>query len=148
MKNEFYTAEQISELLGIHLKTVQRYIREGKIRASKIGKSWRVSGHDLSAFTESADNSAKRRKEIAPEDRIKISSVIDIELNSRDEATALINTLNAALNTKPPEYGRSTLYTQYIEEERKLRLTLWGNAPFTEVIIALINTMVKHFDEE
>jgi excisionase family DNA binding protein len=40
-------------MLNIHPKTIQRYIREGKLRATKIGKGWRITGHDLSTFTES-----------------------------------------------------------------------------------------------
>jgi excisionase family DNA binding protein len=44
VKETYYSVEQISQMLSIHPKTVQRYIREGKMRAAKIGKSWRVSG--------------------------------------------------------------------------------------------------------
>lgn len=53
MEEKYYSVEQISEMLNIHPKTIQRYIREGKLRAGKIGKSWRVTGHDLSVFMES-----------------------------------------------------------------------------------------------
>jgi excisionase family DNA binding protein len=70
MNISYYTVDQIAELLHIHPKTIQRYIREGKLPASKIGKSWRVSGHDLSRFAEGArlpegktdTSSAARRK--------------------------------------------------------------------------------------
>ena len=54
MDNTYFTVEQVSELLSLHPKTVQRYIREGKLRATKIGKGWRIAGHDLSVFTENA----------------------------------------------------------------------------------------------
>ncbi|NLT40483.1 MAG: helix-turn-helix domain-containing protein [Clostridiales bacterium] len=47
MSEEYYTVEQISKMLAIHPKTVQRYIREGRLRAAKIGKSRRVGGSDL-----------------------------------------------------------------------------------------------------
>jgi excisionase family DNA binding protein len=49
----YYTVQQISDMLDIHPKTIQRYIREGKLRASKVGKGWRITGHDLSTFVES-----------------------------------------------------------------------------------------------
>ena len=51
MNETYYSVEQISEMLHIHPKTVQRYIREGKLRAAKLGKSWRVTGHDLTPLT-------------------------------------------------------------------------------------------------
>jgi excisionase family DNA binding protein len=36
MDGKYYTVEQIAEMLQIHPKTIQRYIREGKLRANKI----------------------------------------------------------------------------------------------------------------
>ena len=38
MIDNYYTVEQISGILNIHPKTIQRYIREGRLRAAKIGK--------------------------------------------------------------------------------------------------------------
>lgn len=52
MNKDYYTVDEISNMLNIHPKTIQRYIREGKLRAAKIGKSWRITGHDLSTFIE------------------------------------------------------------------------------------------------
>jgi excisionase family DNA binding protein len=51
MKDVLYTVSQAAGLLQPHEKTVQRYIREGKLPATKIGRSYRISGHDLSVFT-------------------------------------------------------------------------------------------------
>ena len=33
---KYYTVDQIAELLTLHPKTIQRYIREGKIIAKKV----------------------------------------------------------------------------------------------------------------
>lgn len=38
MNKDYYTVNQISNMLNIHPKTIQRYIREGKLRAAKVGK--------------------------------------------------------------------------------------------------------------
>ena len=62
MSETYYTVEKISKLLSIHPKTVQRYIREGKLRANKVGKGWRVSGHDLSVFMEQNRMSEAKRE--------------------------------------------------------------------------------------
>jgi len=47
---ELYSLEELSKKLGIHLVTLQRYCRQGKLKAQKIGKSWQVSGENLKAF--------------------------------------------------------------------------------------------------
>ena len=52
MEEKFYSVDDISVMLGIHPKTTRRYITEGKLRAAKLGKQYRISGHDLSMFLE------------------------------------------------------------------------------------------------
>lgn len=47
---ELYSLEELSKKLDIHLVTLQRYCRQGKLKAQKIGKSWQVSGENLKAF--------------------------------------------------------------------------------------------------
>lgn len=144
MYERFYTVDQVSELLHMHPKTIQRYIREGKLRAAKIGKGWRISGHDLSLFTEGvAKTDSEGFGEAPRKSRVQISSVIDIVYISKDAAIRIVNTLNAALNAKPSEYGSSSMSAQFIESERKVRITLWGGPDFMEVILSSINAMME-----
>jgi excisionase family DNA binding protein len=148
MLNQFYTVEQISHMVNIHPKTIQRYIREGKLRATKIGKSWRITGHDLSLFAEENMSSTSEESTlISAKDRIKITSVIDIKVTSKDEAYRIINTLNAAMNNKPPEYGEASLASQFVESESNVRLTLWGNLQFMRAIFTTIEIYSEQKEE-
>lgn len=149
MTETYYSVEQISQILSIHPKTVQRYIREGKLRAAKIGKSWRVSGHDLSVFTEGTKAvSGIKKSDIPADERVIASSVIDIDVNTRDEAMRIVNTLTAAMNVKPPEYGRSSMHAQFIEPDFKVRVTLWGNIKFMSAIMSSIEVLTEQNEEE
>lgn len=143
MSDVFYSVEQIAQMLHMHPKTVQRYIREGKLRAAKIGKSWRVSGHDLSLFTE-ADNVPSDWPDSSKELHVTASSVIEIEVFSRDEAVRILNTLTAIMNGKPPEYGHSSLHAQFLESENKVRLTLWGNLVFLSAVLDTVAVLIQH----
>ncbi len=147
MPETYYTAEQAADLLKMHIKTVQRYIREGKLRANKVGKSWRITGHDLSVFAEGSQERAGSPlgMEIPPAERVKISAVADIAATGREEAIRIMNTLTAVMNVKPPEYGASTLQVQYLESECKVRVMLWGNLKFTE---AMFSSMAALTDPE
>ncbi|NYB72837.1 helix-turn-helix domain-containing protein [Sedimentibacter hydroxybenzoicus DSM 7310] len=142
MSEKYYTVEQISKMLNIHPKTIQRYIREGKLRANKIGKSWRVTGHDLSIFAESTDN---RNLDVItrPQDKAVVSSVIDIQIDDFDESTRIVSMLTAALNCKPQEYGKSTMHIQYLEHENKVRIALWGNIHFMKEMIEIISVVTE-----
>lgn len=46
-----YTSEEAAKLLDVHQQTIQRYIKSGKIKATKIGNKWyRISGVELLRF--------------------------------------------------------------------------------------------------
>lgn len=151
MNEAYYSAEQIAQILHIHPKTVQRYIREGRLRAAKIGKSWRVSGHDFSVFAE-AGTQPSDRTDVPGKKRVTASSVVEIEVAGKDEAVRILNTMTAAMNGKPPEYGRSSLHAQFLEHENKVRLTLWGEPVFLaaalDAVAALTRQDVPFFREE
>jgi len=135
MKETFYTVEQISQMLTIHPKTIQRYIREGRIRAVKIGKSWRISGHDLSRFTEGTEQEGTKSPSRSAPVRISISAVADIEAGERERAIHILNALTALMNSKPFDAGACTMHSQILEPEMIVRITLWGDITPVSVIL-------------
>ncbi|MFV0516393.1 MAG: helix-turn-helix domain-containing protein [Aminipila sp.] len=145
MDNNFYTVEQISELLCVHVKTIQRYIREGKLQASKIGKCWRISGHDLSKFIES--NSVNKGSDNL-NNNIIASLVMDISTNGSDDAIRVMNLFASALNSKPSEFSNSSMHTQYIENQNLVRVTMWGDIRFISVIADLATNLTEQKGEE
>jgi len=147
MSDAFYIVDQIAKMLNIHPKTIQRYIREGKLRATKIGKGWRVSGHDLSTFIEN-NHDEKAASDIRPDRSTVASAVIDVPVDLKEDAIHTMNTLTAALNSKPPEYGRSSMQTQYIECENIIRITLWGNIRFMSIMLDTITALTEQNSEE
>ena len=146
----YYSVKQLSGMLKIHPKTIQRYIREGKLRAAKVGKSWRVTGHDVSVFLENEKNlrpmEGQRRKPPL-EERCKASAVVDMAVCHQEDAIRIMNALTGALNGKPPEYGSSSMHTHYIPEENKIRVTLWGGVRFMEVMMGAIATLTEQIEE-
>lgn len=148
MENSYYTVEQVAEMLDMHPKTIQRYIREGKLKANKVGRRWRVTGHDLSIFVEGSNSKLPKKvslkeNELNNNENVKISSVVDINVNNMDEAMRIINMLTAVLNTKPQEYGKSTMAAQYLEPELKVRIMLWGSLKLTKMMIESISDLTN-----
>lgn len=59
---KIYTPEQIAEILQLDIKTIQKWLREGKIRAKKLGREWRVPDSALHDFWNSSpDNTSRKR---------------------------------------------------------------------------------------
>ena len=50
MAGEYLSVEDVATALGIHRKTVERYIREGKLRASNWARCTASSARDLDAW--------------------------------------------------------------------------------------------------
>ena len=144
MEDTYYSVEQIAAMLHMHPKTIQRYIREGKLRATKIGKSWRIAGHDLSRFTEEHRTaSAPSGNPHTLREQTRASAVVDIAAGSLQAADRITQSLHGAMHSKPPEYGQASLVTQYLEPEGTLRLTLWGNVPFLAAILQMVDAYLQ-----
>ena len=43
MTRHLYTADEVAERLNLHVKTIRRYIRDGRLKAKRIGKEYRVT---------------------------------------------------------------------------------------------------------
>jgi len=50
MERHIYSIKKVAELLSVHQKTVLRYIKEGRLKANKVGGRWRIHGNDLTSF--------------------------------------------------------------------------------------------------
>ncbi len=45
--NEVYTTAEAQELLKVSNSTIKRLLKKGLIRANKVGKQYRILGHEL-----------------------------------------------------------------------------------------------------
>lgn len=141
MIQEFYTVEDLKDILNLHEKTIQKYIREGKIEATKVGKSWRVSKDSLNRFM-NIDTKKEEQYHQRGYQSIMVSSVVDIDVSSHDEGIQLANLITAAMNSKDPSYGKTSLNIQFIESENRIRLMLYGNVKFTEDVMSFLGDYV------
>ncbi|MCF7949835.1 MAG: helix-turn-helix domain-containing protein [Spirochaetia bacterium] len=46
----FYTPTETSEMLEAHKNTVRRWIKEGKLKASRKGKTYWIEGKEIQRF--------------------------------------------------------------------------------------------------
>lgn len=158
MENEFYTIDKIAEILGMHHKTIRKFITEGKLAASKVGKQWRISGHDLSVFMEN-NNVNVSHKKISEESnidfvtngevednmtqKVSVSTVVDINDVDKEEYFRISNTLIALMNCKDSKMAKSTINMKYDEKINRLRVLLWGNVRFIKEMLNSISMLVE-----
>lgn len=52
---DYYTPEQVAEKLQLSVRTIWKYLREGKLPASKIARGYRISEEQLDRFMKSLE---------------------------------------------------------------------------------------------
>jgi excisionase family DNA binding protein len=71
--NEVYTTEEAGELLKVSNSTMKRMLKNGLLRANKIGKQYRILGHEM-------------LKMLSPELDVKATSVYQkIKVKTREK---------------------------------------------------------------
>ena len=160
MEEKFYTVDQIAEILGMHHKTIRKFITEGKLRANKVGKQWRISGHDLSLFMENNNFNIRNKNEEESEkiefstttssidinngiNKVNISTVADIHEVDIDEYRRISNMLLAVMNIKDSKMGNSTINIKHYQKDRNLKVMLWGDIEFTKEMLDFISTLTQ-----
>ncbi|MEW6142137.1 MAG: helix-turn-helix domain-containing protein [Chloroflexota bacterium] len=85
------TPEQVAEYLKLNRETIYRYIREGKLSASRFGRSYRITGRDLELFLLAASTSPVAREALFSrlQDIAERNRAIPFEEVERDVAEAI-----------------------------------------------------------
>jgi excisionase family DNA binding protein len=128
--DEFYSVEQVAERLGLHVRTVRNYIRNGRLNAVRIGKQYRIARADLDALTGGPMGASPSMP------RVQVASVLEIDSVGRASADRLSNTVMAAAKGIRIE----TLYDQ---ERTHMKIVIFGDAPSTAAMLHLIQTLVE-----
>ncbi|MYZ36538.1 helix-turn-helix domain-containing protein [Streptomyces sp. MnatMP-M17] len=137
---EFYSVEQVAGLLDLHVKTVRGYVRDGRLKATRVGKQYRVAREDLEAFTGSPAPPPVRRTRYA-----EVSAIVQIDALSPEAMTRLTNTVMALALSRDGSQGRDRLRveTVYDEERATLKIIVLGALDTTADLLKVINTLIE-----
>ena len=147
MEQKLYAIQELAQILKLHPKTILRFIHEKKIKAQKIGRSWRVSQEALKDYAHG--ELAVPLKTNKPVDfgsifsRMSVSAVIEIREQDSEEASRLSNTLLAALNCKDPEWGNARFDFLYYPEIQKAKYVLYGSPEFIREVMIMLESFSK-----
>ena len=59
-KMKVYTIEELVEVLQVTRRTIYNYLKEGKLKAVKMGKYWRVTEKQLEEFLTPSNTSNRK----------------------------------------------------------------------------------------
>ncbi|MFI0975524.1 helix-turn-helix domain-containing protein [Streptomyces sp. NPDC021093] len=152
MTQQFYSVDQVAGLLGLHVKTVRAYIREGRLRATRIGKQYRIAREDLEAFSGGPVSPAAPVSAPAPVHRarhVEVSSIVQIDSIGPDEVSRLSNALMATVGGRHGSRGegpyedRVRVETVHDEERASLKVIVLGGPAVTADLLKIIDALAS-----
>jgi excisionase family DNA binding protein len=137
MSGSLYTVEQAAERLKLHPKTVLRMIRDGRLKAARIGKAYRISGDDLDAVAGVARAEARESSDRA-------TVIADFGDVSPDVASRLSSTLSAMLvGAHKVRTGPAHLETAYDPILRRLKVVAIANPEDAATLLKSLAFLVE-----
>ncbi|MGP3932988.1 helix-turn-helix domain-containing protein [Nonomuraea sp. KM88] len=131
---EHYTVEQVAAQLGLHVKTVRNYVRDGRLPAVRIGKRYRVAKEDLAAFT------GLPVADPAPARRAEVSSIVQIDGIARADMDRVSTMVLGALAGEP-----RGLRVEFVHDEERshLKIIVLGGLEETAQVLRIVDALVR-----
>lgn len=144
MPQKLYSVDQVAGLLNLHVRTVRNYVREGRLKAIRIGKQYRIAREDLEAMT-GRPASALEREPVQRQRHVEVSSIVEIDAVSPDTANRAMNLLGGAHNARRPGPADEPLRieTIYDAERARLKIVLLGGMDTTASYFKIIHAVLE-----
>ena len=142
MPQELLSVDQVAKRLGLHVKTVRGYVRDGRLRATRIGKQYRIAREDLDALT-GRPASAAERDTVRRQRHVEVSSIVEIDAISLEASSRLTNTLLATAKAPRETPEPLRIETIYDEVRARLKIILVGGARTNADLLELIRVLLE-----
>ncbi|WP_410642269.1 helix-turn-helix domain-containing protein [Amycolatopsis sp. lyj-346] len=122
MAQDVFSVEQVAAKLGLHVRTVRNYVRDGRLKAVRIGKQYRITAEDLAAFT------GLPVAERAAVPAAELSGVVEIDGVDRAAADRIATMVVASVNG-PRDGGERPLRVEtiYDGERATMKIIVLGD---------------------
>jgi excisionase family DNA binding protein len=143
---QFLSPEDVAEALNLNVRTIRRYIRDGRLAATRIGKQYRIAASDFRAFA-GAEQPAERAAAAPRARRVLVSATTDIHAISPAESGRVEALLTGAFTAQRGRPG-AHLECIYYEETGTLRVVVNADLAFTSTVLGLIDAVVSDDSRE
>lgn len=134
-----FTPEQVATKLGLHVKTVRRYIRDGELKAVKVGKRYRVTAKALEEFS----GVSLKSEAAAQRPFTEASTIVSIDELTREAADRLAITVVAVAQGRRDASDPMRVEATYYPERKRLKVVCSGDITSITHLLALINVLLE-----
>jgi excisionase family DNA binding protein len=136
MAQELYSVEQVADRLGLHVRTIRNYVRDGRLKAVRIGKQYRIAREDLESFTGMSVG-----PEPAGDRRVEVSSIVQVDAIDTAGAERMTAHLTAWIDQNG--LGQLRVESAYDVDRGTLKLIVLGDPVTTAELLRLIGLLAK-----
>lgn len=143
MSEQLYSVEQVADLLGLHVKTVRNYVRDGRLKAVRIGKQYRITKADLEALTGAAV-AAPARETVRRKRRVEVTSIVQVDAIDPDTMSRLATLLISSANSRPDNDEHLHVETIYDEERATMKIIIVGGPDGSAELLRLVSVLLEN----
>jgi excisionase family DNA binding protein len=136
MSGTLVTVEQAAERLKLHPKTVIRYIRQGRLPATRIGKAYRIERARLDEFAGVASGHTDAGR------AVRTTCIVDIPHTTREGAARITTVLNAAAMTGDAETSPLQIDTAFDPLAGSLKVVLIGSPSDAAKLLDILHLLL------
>jgi excisionase family DNA binding protein len=140
LNKQLFTVDEVAERLNLHVKTVRRFIREGRLPAKRIGKEYRIT---RSALDEFAGTSGPPGAAIARTRQILVSSIVDVDAISPEDSQRITTLIMAGLNARRGEPDFPRVDSLYDADRGRLRIMITASPALTCDLVRTIAALAE-----
>ena len=140
-REKLYSVEDVAQLLGLHVKTVRGYVRDGRLEAVRIGRQYRIPAAALEAFTGQAPPARSAEAPIGPPD-VEVSSIVQIDDIDRKTADRVSTLVVSSANGPRDGDARLRVETAYDPGKARMRIIVWGDPASTAELLRLVAALL------
>jgi len=138
MSEHLLSPHQVADTLGVHVRTVRNYVRDGRLPATRVGKQYRISREDLAAF---AGPAAVR--EVRRQPHVDVSVIVAIDAIERQTADRISNGLMATANARPPGGRPLRVECLYDEQRGRMKVIVDGDVDAAGYLLKLVDLYLE-----
>ena len=157
MEREYLTIDMAADKLGVHPKTIRRYISSGKISAQKVAGTWRINEESINQYINSCEANEGTHHTVSKDDfcifmdsdyfdsdeMLQICTIVDYYVQN-DSVKGLLKDVMDVVADYALENRRSRFNYVYDDADNKMRLVFWGTPTYIGRVMSVMKSYEKY----
>ncbi len=133
------TVDQVADRLAVQARTVRRYVHEGRLKAVRIGKQYRIAATDLARLTGQPTAQMPQLNPVKTSRHVEVSTIVQIDAVSPEEATRIALGIGGAIKGRDRRTDTPVrVETIYDETRARLKVIISGSISTTLGLLQMV----------